>query len=319
MTTSGASAVPTEHFDRIEVPLYSVGVWGKVDLHTRGNIDGFCRAKRRKEAAHVGPVQTPGVANREFNSRELHEKMLLPFYDHYLKGKRRNISSGRRSNISCAAPMPCAAPKPGRRRRRAIRLVLERAKSGSVTSLNDGATGARQSVEGAATTTYKYPDPGWMMGVVGFGPTACGGRSGTPRADLYHRGAGAGSGNRRADKAHALASSTRDDTDFFVKLSEQMPQSPEDRAKDTQPVAILITKAGCVPRIARSIRKKHRDGAVSHAQRSAADRARKKSISSTSAWSRWPSLPEGPPRAAGNRQRRFPDQRASVAALLQAE
>ena len=27
------------------------------------------------------------MANREFNSRELHEKLLLPFYDHYLKGQ----------------------------------------------------------------------------------------------------------------------------------------------------------------------------------------------------------------------------------------
>ena len=68
------------------MPLYSVGVWGKVDLHTRGNIDGFRRARGPKKLNMIGPVNA-FVANREFNSRELHETMLLPFYDHYLKGK----------------------------------------------------------------------------------------------------------------------------------------------------------------------------------------------------------------------------------------
>ena len=75
-----------ERLHEIEVPLYSVGVWGKVDLHTRGNIDGFRRAKGPKKLKMVGPINA-FVANREFNSVELHEKLLLPFYEHYLKGK----------------------------------------------------------------------------------------------------------------------------------------------------------------------------------------------------------------------------------------
>ena len=74
-----------ERLHEIEVPLYSVGVWGKVDLHTRGNIDGFRRAKGPKKLKMIGPINA-FVANREFNSPELHEKMLLPFYDHYLEG-----------------------------------------------------------------------------------------------------------------------------------------------------------------------------------------------------------------------------------------
>ena len=39
-----------------------------------------------------------------------------------------------------------------------------------------------------------------------------------------------------------FASSTGRDTDFFVKLSEQMPQSPEDRAKALNPQSFWITK-----------------------------------------------------------------------------
>jgi len=36
--------------------------------------------------------------------------------------------------------------------------------------------------------------------------------------------------------------SSRDDTDVFVKLSEQMAQAPEDRARDLQPASRIATK-----------------------------------------------------------------------------
>ena len=38
------------------------------------------------------------------------------------------------------------------------------------------------------------------------------------------------------------ASSTASDTDFFVKLSEQYPQSAEDRAKGLNPVCQVVTR-----------------------------------------------------------------------------
>jgi uncharacterized protein len=102
-----------EHLHKIEVPLYSVGIWGKVDLHTRGNIDGFRRATGPKKLKMIGPVNA-FVANREFNSRTLHEALLLPFYDHYLKGLKTDYLE-RRSSISYAARMRCAPRKTGRR------------------------------------------------------------------------------------------------------------------------------------------------------------------------------------------------------------
>jgi putative CocE/NonD family hydrolase len=81
-----------ERLDEIEVPLYSIGVWGKIDLHTRGNIDAFRRARGEKKLKMIGPVNA-FVANREFNSPELHEKLLLPFYDRYLKGKQTDYAA----------------------------------------------------------------------------------------------------------------------------------------------------------------------------------------------------------------------------------
>ena len=51
-----------------------------------------------------------------------------------------------------------------------------------------------------------------------------------------------GFGDRRADQAHPLRVLDRDDIDFFVKLSEQLPQSPGDLARALNPAYFWITK-----------------------------------------------------------------------------
>jgi predicted acyl esterase len=75
-----------ERLHEIKVPLYSIGIWGKVDLHTRGNIDGFRRAKGPRKLQMRGPPNA-WAANAEFNGVELHEKVMLPFYERFLKGR----------------------------------------------------------------------------------------------------------------------------------------------------------------------------------------------------------------------------------------
>ncbi len=229
-----------ERLDEIEVPLYSVGVWGKVDLHTRGNIDGFRRAKGPKKLKLIGPVNA-FVANREFNSRALHEKMLLPFYDHYLKGQNTDYVDRPAVEYfvrGADAVRGCETwPPPG------VRYVtwhLSGQKSGSVTSLNDGSL-SRDKASGADTTSYDYPNPGWTMGVVGFGPNNA---PDPARRVLTFTTAPLERDLEIAGpiKLTLYASSTRNDMDFFVKLSEQMPQSAEDRGKTLNPASYWITK-----------------------------------------------------------------------------
>ena len=229
-----------ERLHEIEVPLYSVGVWGKVDLHTRGNIDGFRRARGPKKLKMIGPVNA-FIANREFNSRELHEKLLLPFYDHYLKGLKTDYADRPAVEYFVRGADAVRAaetwPPPG------VRYVawhLSGAKSGSVTSLNDGAL-TRDQASGGDKTSYSYPNPGWMIGVVGFGPNNA--------PDSARRVLTFTTAPLEADleiagpiKLVLYASSTHDDMDFFVKLSEQMPQSAEDRGKTLNPAAYWITK-----------------------------------------------------------------------------
>jgi uncharacterized protein len=229
-----------ENLHEIEVPLYSVGVWGKVDLHTRGNIEGFRRASGPKKLKMIGPINA-FVANREFNSAEMHEKVLLPFYDHYLKGKqteylnRPTIEYFVRGAdaVRTAETWPPAGV-------RYLEWYLSAQKSGSVTSLNDGSL-AREPVPGEAKTSYSYPNPGWTFGVIGIGPNN---QPDPARRVLTFTTAPLGRDLEIAGpiKLTLYASSTCHDMDFFVKLSEQMPQSADERAKDLNPVYVVITK-----------------------------------------------------------------------------
>ena len=283
-----------EWLHEIEVPLYSIGVWGKVDLHTRGNIDGFRRARGAKKLKMIGPVNA-FVANREFNSRELHEKLLLPFYDHYLKGLKTDYPDRPAVEyfVRGADAVRTAQTWPPE----GVHYVtwhLCATKSESVTSLNDGAL-AREPAAGGAQTSYSYPNPGWMMGVVGFGPNN---QPDPARRVLTFTTAPLDADLEIAGpiKLTLFASSTRDDMDLFVKLSEQMPQAAEDRGKKVNPPS-----------------------AVSQPCRTAADRARKNLPFRYVHRADGASFQEGKPRAAGNYQRRFRDYGCAVDPLLPAE
>ncbi|MDH4188804.1 MAG: CocE/NonD family hydrolase [Betaproteobacteria bacterium] len=232
-----------ERLGEITVPLYSIGIWGKIDLHTRGNIDGFRRAKGPRKLQMRGPPNA-WAANQEFNSVELHEKVLLPFYDRYLKGKETEYDQrapveyflrGANEFRSCDT-----WPPPGVHYKA---WYLRAGPSGSVTSLNDGAL-ADSAAEGIDRSSYKYPNPGWVTGVVGFGPAGPAGGFDPVRRVLTFTTAPLDTDLDIAGpiKLVLYASSSGTDTDFIVKLAEQYPQSAEDRAKGLSPASQLVTK-----------------------------------------------------------------------------
>lgn len=120
-------------------------------------------------------------------------------------------------------------------------FYLGQGPSGSVGSLNDGALSRTKPGPDGTATIFDYPHPGWRMGVVGFG------RDGRP--DLVRRVLTFTTAPLEEDVEIAgpielvlHAASSRSDTDFIVKLSEQMPQSAEERADDVQPAARIVTK-----------------------------------------------------------------------------
>jgi hypothetical protein len=109
--------------------------------------------------------------------------------------------------------------------------------------LNDGALAATPP-SGEGSTSYRYPVQGWVSGVVGFGPAGPAGGFDPVRRVLTFTGAPLERDLEIAGPIRLVlyASTTRTDTDFFIKLAEQMPQSPEDRAKGLNPPSQLVSK-----------------------------------------------------------------------------
>lgn len=230
-----------ELLHNIRVPVFSIGVWRKVDLHLNGNIVGFQRAGGPKKLLVFGSANVHAAA-QDFASVSFHEKYLLPFYDRHLKDKStgyesaptvRYFASGA-SEIRTADTWP---PSDIQHRP----FYLRSGPTGSITSLNDGALTDDAVKQRKSVTQYEYPQPGWRMGVVGNGPD---GRPDPARRVLTFTSAPLA---RPLEIAGPIllelhVASSREDTDFIVKLSEQFPQSEDERKSDLNPRYQIITK-----------------------------------------------------------------------------
>jgi predicted acyl esterase len=229
--------------ERIKVPLFSSGVWGKMQLHTRGNIDGFQRATGPKKL-RMSAAPNAWAAAAEYASEEFHRSVMLPFYDHYLKGiptswlerpaveyfvrgsmQRRTAAQWPPENISYQ------------------RLFLSAAKSGSVHSLNDGMLHSLAPTPSGATP-YTYPNPEWVSGVVGFGPKGPAAGFDPARRVLTFTTAPLAADLEIAGpiRATIYASSSATDTDFFLKLCDQTPDDPSRLATNTNPGFEVVSR-----------------------------------------------------------------------------
>ncbi len=230
-----------ENLHKIKVPVFSIGVWSKVDLHLDGNLLGFQRASGPKKLLVFGsPSLFAAVA--DFSTPAFHEKYMLPFYDWCLKGEQTSyiaepavryyVNGTDAFKTSDTWPVPGITYKP---------FYLKKGPSESVTSLNDGGLDAQSPAASDGETIFDYPNDGWRMGVVGFGPD---GRPDPARRVLTFTSAPLDDDMEIAGpiKLVLYASCSRTDTDFIVKLSEQLPQAPEERQKGLNPVARVLTK-----------------------------------------------------------------------------
>jgi putative CocE/NonD family hydrolase len=232
-----------ERLENIRIPVYSIGVWGKIDLHTRGNLDAYRKVKGPKKLRVSGAINAWAAA-QEFSSVEFHEKVLLPFYDRHLKGEKTGyderpeveyfVRGANTLRISELWP-PEGVRYEG--------WYLHKGPSGSVTSLNDGGL-ATKPASGESSTRYRYPVQGWVSGVVGFGPAGPAGGFDPVRRVLTFTSAPLEGDLEVAGpiKLVLYASTTHTDADFFIKLQEQMPQSSEERAKGINPRSQLVSK-----------------------------------------------------------------------------
>jgi putative CocE/NonD family hydrolase len=232
-------------------------VWCKLDLHLAGNILGYEKVAGPKKLLISGAPHM-SAAQAEFESIAFHQRVLLPFYDRYLKGLDTDYEQRpaveytvRNSKDVVSQPQwpPAATHRP---------FYLSADSSGSVTSLNDGTLGDAPPDRQDAATAYTYPDHLWMLGHVTFGPN---GPDGVARV-LTFTSAPLADDLTTAGHAELIlhVASTGPDTDIIVKLSAQAPQSLEDRARGLQPPSVVVTK-GWLRASCRAVDPASREGA----------------------------------------------------------
>jgi uncharacterized protein len=232
---------PYWRLDQIRCPVLSIGHWGKMGLHLRGNILGYEELKAPKRLTVTGARNTFD-AHKMFDQIEFHERELLPFYDRHLKGIENGIMEAPPVKLFVrGANVWREEPEWPLRRAKTVPYYLHKGPSGSLTSLNDGALSADKPTAAESTTSYTYPDWEWVNGVAVAGPDG--------RVDPVRRILTFTSAPLAADievtgpiVLKLYASSSAIDTRFIVKLTDQHPQDEAARAKGEQPGFTPVSK-----------------------------------------------------------------------------
>jgi hypothetical protein len=231
---------PYEQLSDIQVPVLSIGHWGKMGLHLRGNILGYEELDCPKKLVVTG-ARDVFEAHEMFDEIEYHEKELLPFYDHYLKGRKNGYEKRAPVRLYIRGDEEYREEKEWPLKRAKITpFHLSKSKSGSLTSLNDGGMETKKPAANAGSTSYQYPDPQWKFGVTAMGPQG---------PDPIRRVLTFTTPPLKQDTEvtgpivlELYISSTATDADFIVKLADQMPQSAKDRKAGLQPASVNVSK-----------------------------------------------------------------------------
>ena len=230
-----------ERLPNVNVPTFSIGVWGKVDLHLNGNIVGFQRVGGPKKLLVFGGGNVE-QAVADYSSIAFHETYLRPFYDWCLKGEQTSyvqappvryvLTNSDRILTATAWPPTDIAYQT---------FYLNDGPTGSLTSLNDGKLDSALPDASVAPTVFTYPNPGWAYGVVGRGPD---GRPDPARRVLTFVTPPMERDTQVVGPIELIlyASSTNTDTDFFVKLSDQLPQTDDEQKAGLNPRSRIVTQ-----------------------------------------------------------------------------
>ena len=227
---------PFWELDQIDIPVLSIGAWGKASLHLRGNFMGYERVRGPKQLLIVG-AQTYAETQLLYSQPNFHRQELLPWYDHHLKGTANGVMGRPKVRFFVQGeevvreapdwPPPDATPS---------EFFLDGKKSGAATSLNDGSITESAPEADGGETSWSYPDPKWMAGVTTFD------KAGVP--DHFARVVTYTTAPFDRDREftgqgvlHLHASSDQTDMDLMVKLS-LLP-----RGKDKPPF-IKVSQGG---------------------------------------------------------------------------
>jgi putative CocE/NonD family hydrolase len=239
-----------DRLDQIAVPTFVIGFWSNIGLHLRGSLNGYAGVAGPKRLLMIGgPIDSQELQyDEDFLRAEF-----LPWYDRWLKGSENGVMDG--------PPVRLMVQHHGARDWRQLRSEtawpLERARlteyflhggpAGAVHSLNDGALSTAAPAQDGGSTSYSYPNPEWTVGTTIIGP------NGIPNPvqgvltfstpPLEHDVEVTG-----PISLTLYASSTAEDTEFFVKISEQLSVPrireviQERMVGDTPPPSAMVTR-----------------------------------------------------------------------------
>ena len=153
----------------VDIPVFSIGAWGKSGLHLRGNFMGFEQVIGPKQLLIVG-AENFAKTQAVFSDEKLHREELLPWYDFHLKGIENGVmerpkvrffvKNENKTASATAFPPPDATPST---------FYLSGEKSGFIQSLNDGSLSETSLENESGETAWSYPDAEWQAGVTVVG------------------------------------------------------------------------------------------------------------------------------------------------------
>jgi predicted acyl esterase len=154
---------PCSEIANIDMPLFSIGCWGKRTLHLPGNVSGFLGARGPKQLLIEYPSST-AESQRLFGREDFHEREILPWFEHHLKGVDNGVMKRprvrfyieREGRYASADDWPPPEARPAS-------FFLSPARSGAVRSLNDGSLADAPPPE-ESNTAWSHPDPLWDVG-----------------------------------------------------------------------------------------------------------------------------------------------------------
>jgi putative CocE/NonD family hydrolase len=226
----------------IKVPVLSIGHWGKMGLHLRGNILGYEGAINAPRKLVVTGAKNVHEAHHQYDQVEFHENELLPFYDAHLKGIDNGVMDEPPVRLYVRGANQWRDEEEWPLKRATyVPLHLRMGPSGSVTSLNDGKLSIDPPGADEGATSYTYPDWEWVSGVVANGPN---GRPDPTRRVLTFTSSPLTSDIEVTGPIvlKLFVSSDQIDTRFIVKLADQFPQDDVARAKGVQPAFTNVSK-----------------------------------------------------------------------------
>jgi uncharacterized protein len=228
---------------KITIPVLSVGNWGKNSLHARGNILGYEMStgvrRLRMQAGAQPPSLNVAKALLDFEAIELHEQVLAPWYDYWLRGIDNGVLDGPPVSVFVSgvdedrafAEWPPAEAED-------TSFYLAAGTEPARFSLNDGALESEPPQTGAVA--YEYPDPLWHLGTATV--TSLG--IPNPVARVLTFSTAALTEDMQVvgcPRLELLASSDQLDTDFIVKVSDVAPR-PDHLHPELPTPATIVTK-----------------------------------------------------------------------------